>query len=426
MPKKMLACLIAAVTLVLPATAGCGRVAPVTPIALAAEVPAKGSAAGSVSTRVVDATNDFGFRLARMLSPGTAEGNVLISPLSVAAALAMTREGAAGTTKDGITKALGLDGIPDDEVGGAYANMIASLPYQGRDLQLEVANALFADDAVAFKADFLQRNRDWYAAQVTTLDLSAPAAKDAINAWVEERTHGRIDRIVERTEGDVLELLNAVYFNGKWQDAFEKRRTQDGPFFPSAGTTITVPMMERSVKQGRYVRTETFQALELPYRGGRYGMVIVLPSPTSTLDAVTRDLTAEDWRDLMDATTEIDGQIQLPRFRLEYDSDLKAPLTALGMGSAFNVGADLSRMVDAVQQGGLWLGTARHKAFVSVDESGTEAAAVTHVSVYGGIGAVVAPPDFFSMIVQRPFLFAIRDDKTGALLFLGMVRDPRK
>lgn len=423
MPRRTLACLLAAALLA--PLSGCGKPpAPGPAIAQAAEVPAKGIADGTVDARLIDATNGFGFTLADRLVSAKPTGNVFISPLSVAAALAMTREGAAGTTKDGISRTLQLNGVSDAEVDSGYANLLASLAKPGEGVQLEIADALFASPRVTFKPEFLASNRDFFAAKVTTLDLDAPGAPDTINAWASARTHGKIPQIVKHTKGDVLELLNAVYFKGAWKISFDPAQTHPQSFTGPAGAAFDVPMMSRDVTHAPYVATDAFEAVELPYRGDRYGMVIVLPKQGADVDAVRRGLTAAEWRRVMGDAKRTDGSIAMPKFKIQYDTDLKNPLKVLGMAEAFDhLTANFSRMAEGAGPGDYWISQALHKSFVSVDESGTEAAAVTAIGITAA--TAVAPSTNFHMVVDRPFLFAIRDDKTGALLFFGIVRDPR-
>ncbi len=381
-------------------------------------VPLKPVSAGTRS-HLAAADTRFGLRLFAELARQDAGKNVFISPASVAMALAMTYNGAQGETQQAMAQALEVQGLSLDDLNQAYAELRAQLANPDPKVQLAIANSLWAREGVPFRPEFIQANRSHYGAEVTNLAFG-PGTVDTINGWVKEKTNGRIERIVERLDPQsVLFLVNAIYLKAAWMLPFDANATKPGTFTRLDGSKVTLPMMRRG-DYFRYYRSEGFQAVSLPYGGGRVSMYIFLPDEGSSLDAFLQGLSAESWEQWMGQFGhEQQGVIVMPRFRAEYGADLVDALTALGMGIAFDQSrADLHGMIDTAQP--LWIGGVAHKATLAVTEEGTEAAAATAVEVRAG----AAPGEPFQMVVDRPFFCAIRDNETGMLLFLGAIVGP--
>ncbi|MGQ9815576.1 MAG: serpin family protein [Candidatus Roseilinea sp.] len=395
-----------------------------------ATAPAEGGprpvARGEISPALVDANNRFGLKLFANLRDADAAGNVFISPVSVAIALAMTYNGAAGETQQAMARALELNSLSLDEVNQSYAALLQTLATADPKVTLSIANSLWGRQDVAFKQDFLARVRLFYEAEVSALDFSDPATVDTINAWVNEKTNRKIPRILDRISDDaILFLINAIYFKGAWVKAFDPQLTREQPFILSDGSQKQVPMMSRS-GEFRYLRGEDFQAVSLPFgapdTASRFSMLVFLPDESSSLDALTARLTAEQWATWMAQFGPAEGFLAMPRYTLEYEAGLNGALTALDMGVAFDPQqADFGPMVD-LQPENVFISSVMHKTFIEVNEEGAEAAAVTSVEM--GVTSVREQPERFTMIVERPFLVAIRDDQSGAVLFIGAIVAP--
>ena len=370
----------------------------------------------SVDEEVISANTLFGFNLFSELVREDAGKNVFISPLSISIALGMTYNGAAGETQEAMAKALELKGMKLEEVNSGYAGLMKDLKSSDPKVELLIANSLWARREVEFEPGFLKRNKEFYRARITTLDFADPGSPGAINKWVSENTKGKIKKIVEQIDPQtVMFLINAIYFRGKWGCEFDKSRTKDGIFHLLDGTEKSVPMMSQSGRY-RYYRGKGFQAVSLPYGDGRMSMYIFLPDEGSSLSDFLAGLNRENWGKWLPLFHYMEGDIRLPRFKLEYEKSLNNALGSLGMGIAFDPGkADFRRMSDTT----LYIHSVLHKAVVEVNEEGTVAAAVT--SVMMGITSV---PERFTFIVNRPFFFAIHDNQTNSLLFMGAVVKP--
>lgn len=330
----------------------------------------------------------------------------------------MTYNGAAGSTKDGMARALGVDGLSLADVNTGQATLLRTMTASDPKVQTYIANALWAQPRYTFLQEFIDRNRDYYRAQVTTTDVASDAGVKTINGWVARETRGKIPDLLKSGDLDAstrLVLTNAVYFKGEWAHAFDKKLTYDGQFTLATGTKNPVKMM---TQQGTfpYFEDGTMQTISLPYGKGGMSMIVVLPAQGSTPDDLTTSMTAERWDGVMQRLTEQGVNLSLPRFKEKYEALLNDPLAALGMGEAFSNAADFSGMTG---NNDLYISLVRHQALIEVNEAGTEAAAAT-----GVVMALRSAPRTAQMVVDRPFLFAIRDNASGVLLFLGRVNTP--
>ena len=379
------------------------------------------SETGPVDSSVVRANAKFGFNLFNEIRKTEQAKNIFISPFSVSIALAMTLNGASGETEQAMTNALQLQGLDSEAINAGYAGLRQTLQTSDPKVILTIANSLWARQDVPFKQDFLQRNTQFFGAEVSTLDFTDPNTLTTINQWVNTNTNGKITKILDEINPDaVLFLINAIYFKGSWQTEFEPARTRDGTFHLATGGEKQVPMMMRTGDYRYYENyEENFQAISLPYGDGRISMYIFLPSRESNLNTFLDGLNTENWENWISQFREREVFLSMPKFKLEYEKTLNNPLQSLGMGIAFAPGgADFSRMADLEVLGrNLYIGEVLHKAVVEVNEEGTEAAAVTSI----GVRVTSAPPAF---IADRPFFFAIRDNETKTVLFMGIVVDP--
>jgi serpin B len=369
----------------------------------------------------VAVNTQFAFKLFAELTKSNIEQNVFCSPTSVALALALAHNGARGETARAIARALELGDTGLDALNQANAALIESLRALDPQVTLAIANSLWARQDINFAPDFLGRSQDFYSAEIAALDFGAARAVATINEWVARNTAGKIETIVDQIDRSaVMFLINAVYFKGRWAKPFDPRRTREMPFTLPGGHQQSLPMMAQTGKFDYYA-IPGFQAISLPYGAGRASMYIFLPEQRSSLRAFRRELTHKSWESWLRHFRPTEGTIMLPRFKLAYQTTLNDTLKALGMGIAFDQRrADFSAMF-ADGKPGASIDEVKHKTFVEVNEEGTEAAAVTSI---GMIRMTMAPQRSFSMIVDRPFFCAIRDNQTGALLFMGAITDP--
>lgn len=394
--------------------------------------------------RLIAAHNNFGFELFRQLLGKEPGENIFISPTSVTLALSMTWNGARGETKEAMAQTLNLSGLTAEEVNKANAFLLSSLRLADPKVQLEIANSLWARKGISFSSEFLKLNQSFYGAEVRTLDFASPAAIKTINTWVAQKTHNRIKSIVSQLlPEDVLVLINAVYFKGKWAHLFDKKLTRERSFYRADGTARPHPLMHQEGEY-QYYSGEGFQLVRLPYGVGRISLLVFLPDDWEPEEPAPRQegkkaitgrglavlnlaqrLTQENWKRWLGNLQEKKGEIALPKFKLEYEKSLNEVLKEMGMAPAFDWSrANFTGMMSAVTDMQFAISDVRHKSFVEVNEEGTEAAAVTAVKMIAT--AVPTQPEKFVMIVDRPFLYAIQDEKTGAILFLGAVFDPKE
>ncbi len=363
---------------------------------------------------VASANTAFGFKLLSDLQTRQPDANIMISPLSISIALTMTNNGAAGETQRAIAEVLEIENLDINTVNRANAALRNSLENTGPKVEIAIANSIWSRQGVVFNPSFLERNREFYEAEIESLNFSDPQALEVINGWVETNTNGKIKQILQRIDPRTLiVLINAIYFKGSWQQEFDKSATRDGTFYLSDGSEKQVPMMYRKGTYP-YFRGSNFEAARLPYGDGEVSMYVFLPNRESDLDGFIGQLNVENWSEWMSQFRERaddDSEMILPRFKLEYEVKLNDTLKDLGMGIAFGGGADFSGMGPQ-----LFISEVRHKTIIEVNEEGTEAAAVTAV-----IGVESAPPVFR---VDRPFFFAIYDNRTQTLLFMGIVMEP--
>jgi len=378
-------------------------------------------------TDLAESTNAFGLELYGRLR--VQPGNLALSPASIATALTMTWGGARGATADEMRKVLHFTGTPS-EIMATSGKLTASLQDPGRPVTLKIANRLFGEKSYKFDPAFVEATRAAYGAPLEALDFKNAAgdARGRINGWVERQTEKRITNLIppDGINGATkLVLVNAIAFLGEWAAPFVKKVTFDAAFFIRKGQPKNVATMHRTGFY-RFAEDATTQVLELPYRGGQTSMLIVLPTEVDGLDAVERSLDATRLRSLVASLAPTQVAVSLPKFEVNptQSIELAGELGGLGMPGAFDRGrADFTGMASPPDPDDrLFISKVFHKAFVRVDEKGTEAAAATAV-VMGPTGA--APPQkVVELKADHPFLFFIRDEASGLVLFMGRVADP--
>jgi len=355
----------------------------------------------------------FGIALLQKLAPQARNQNVFISPLSIGMALSMAADGAHGQTRATIAHTLGFS-------SGAFASANASLTRAlaaNHDAQVGVANALWFRQDIPPKAAYVNLLKSQYSAQAQALQFGNPSAAAAINAWTKTHTLGLIDKIITQTQKtDFAYLTNALAFKADWTLPFKKNDTRPRPFTNADGSKPNVPTMSQTAvfkeADGKY-----FSALRMTYGKGGYAAYVILPNQGVSAASALTYLNAKNFDGIASAMTPQRLQVMLPKFTATYGTSLVNALKSLGMGIAFTGAADFSPM--HTPPPGLTITDIRHQTYVRVDEKGTTAAAATSITV--GITAVEVPPKQF--IVNRPFIFALRDEATGTLLFIGVINN---
>lgn len=365
---------------------------------------------------VISADNQFGFDLYQRLAVSAEQDeNLLISPLSISQALAMTYNGAAGDTKTAMEEAMRTAGIELEELNDINKALVSALVSHDPRVTLDIANSIWYRQEYTIREDFVRRNQDHYAAQVNPMDFNNPASKDIINQWVNDQTRGKIKEIVREIKPQsFMFLINAIYFKGLWTNEFAKKDTEKALFYLDDGGSVTVDMMYQKADL-KVAANELFTSAELPYGRGNWSMYLFLPAYGKKLSEVESQLTASNWAEWLNAYSEVKGaKLFLPRFKFEYEKALSELLAQMGMGVAFSPLADFTGILP---EGGLMISEVRHKTFIEVNEEGTEAAAVTSVEM-----ELTSVGDY--LMFNRPFLFAIAERSTGSVLFLGRVAKP--
>ena len=365
----------------------------------------------------VDADNAFTFDLLRAVRQHAKGANVFISPLSVSMALNMTLNGAAGATADEMRAALHEAGYSQEDINACTHELREALMKVDPKTTISIANSIWHRKGETLRAPFLEANRTYYGAEVRPLDFASPQSPKQINDWCAKQTNGKIRQIVNQIPADAfLYLINAVYFKGEWAKSFDKEDTQQAKFHKADGSTQDVHMMHQQ-DDFRYGSNDICQLLEMRYGNGAFGMVIMLPRK----DKTTRDVVAslsKLWKQTEQLSTE-EVNLYLPRFRAECQYDLaESVLPTMGMKAAFTPEADFS----GISNKPLRISGVIHKTFVDVDENGTAAAAATSVEAEL-MSMPIREKEPVLFRVDHPFVFAIRERSTGAILFIGEIRE---
>lgn len=395
-------------------------ITPPAPASASASPAPSGPAAATPPSRFAASTpsNDASLALHRALRAD--KGNLFFSGASVRTALAMTALGAKGPTLEEMTKAFGLPSDPAKSTAAAKADAQAWRVAAGK-AELVVANRLWLDRSAALEASFASMAKDGFGAAPEIVDFGkAPEPSRArVNAWVTDTTKGRIKDLLPPGSVDALTrlvLTNAIYFKGRWATAFDKAQTKDGAFHADAGS-VTVPMMHR-IGEMAYASNDEVELVQLDYKDSTLALLVALPRPSAKLADMESEISGGEvdaWAKSL-ATRKVD--LTMPRWSFSWGRSIKSELGAMGMKTAFTDRADFTGI--SRQPKDLYVTDVFHKAFVLVEESGTEAAAAT-----GVVMATRALLQTTTVRVDRPFLFFVRDKKTGEILFEGRVANPR-
>lgn len=377
--------------------------------------PTVASGSGKDPSPLISSDNAFGFRLFKALQAEQQGSNLFVSPTSVATALQMAFDGARGSTRRAMDHALSLGGNDPTFVRAEAAALQHYLQRADPRVRFALANSAWLRKGSSFRPAFMQHLHQYYAAKATTLDFKSPSAPGTINGWVNCATHGTIHSIINHIPPQViLYLMNTVYFKGHWTRPFDSKLTRRGFFTTSSGSRRQVHMMHQ---QGSmlYHATKDVQIARLPYASGRWSMTVVLPRKGLSVAALGQRLDPSLWRSWTSHLHITQVALSLPRIQTRNDLGLQPPLVALGMGQAFSHAADFLGMCTRSCR----ISDVRHATYLKVDEAGTVASGVTSVSV-----EPTAISKYIQMAVNRPFVVAITERTTGAVVFLGAISNP--
>ncbi len=386
------------------------------------QVPSPADETGATPEGVkafVSSNNQFAFDIYSQLSKSGE--NVFVSPWSIVAALGMTYEGAKGQTAEEIANVFHFTQA-DAERRASFAKIHNLLNEKNDDYKLYTANALWAQEGYDFLEEYMNTVNKYYSGKTTNVDFMTKTeeSRKMINSWVEDQTNDKIKDLFPSGTLDPmtrLVLTNAIYFKGTWVKEFDKKDTRNTPFYTTPDNTVNVPMMQRTDSEAvfNYAELENIQILELPYKGEKLSMLVLLPKgDISSLESKLNAENLAQWRSMLNAK---EVKVYMPKFKFETKYFLKDTLAAMGMPLAFAPGdADFSGM-DGTKD--LYIGIVIHQAFVDVNEEGTEAAAATGV---GMMATAIMQETIFR--ADHPFVFIIQDKETGNILFMGKVVDP--
>lgn len=371
------------------------------------------------SIEMVSSDNQFGIEFFKEIIAIEPDKNLMISPLSLSQALLMTYNGAAGDTKSAFEETLFLNNLTTEEVNQAQKDLVEALLEVDPSIIISIANSIWFREGLPVKPEFITVNQNYHDAEVRE-ELFDQNTVNLINSWVNDKTNGKIDEIIDSIDPlTVMFLINAVYFKGNWKFEFDEENTVDNDFYLSNGNTIEVPFMNREVTAS-VMYYDIFQMLELPYGRGNYSMLILLPNNGKSVNDVIEELDTESYNEWLLNLQESNVEVSIPKFKFKYEKKLNDLLKSMGLSVAFDPdNADFSNISEALE---LYISKVKHKTFIEVNEKGTEAAAVTVVS----INTTSADPTYPKFIANKPFLFVIREKYTNSILFMGKVEDPSK
>lgn len=371
----------------------------------------------SEQVALVGSENAFAFDIFSRIAENPGRNNLIISPLSISVALSMTLNGADGETRDAMLDALRVSGLSPEIINKSYKDLTEALLSVDKRILISIANSVWTEDDFAVKKTFIDILTKYYSAEAGSFDINDPNAHVKINQWIKEKTNNLITDMLEKLEdNDVMLLVNAIYFKGKWKSQFDEANTVLMPFYKYDGTSVTVPMMKQRRKFKSY-SGQDFTLAEFPYGQGNYVMDVILPDPSVSMNEFTARLTESEFKAWISQMNEREIDLSFPRFKYGFKKKLKEVLSDMGMAVAFTESADFSNISEEYD---LLINEVTHQAFIETNEEGTEAAAATVVEV--GLTSVGEQP--LVLKLDHPFIYLIRETSTNSILFMGIVADP--
>jgi serpin B len=366
--------------------------------------------------KISSANNKVAFKFFSETLKTNNKENVIISPLSLSTILALTQNGADGNTKEQMLKALELQGLDDNTINESYRNIIAHFNSL-KSIETKMGDSIWIRKNANVKKELIDIGKNYYEAEINEVDFTKKNTVDAVNKWVSDKTAGKINKMMDAFEDDTyMTLINTVYFKGKWSNPFTESSTSKQKFTSSDGSTKDVDMM-RGTMGIDYIKNANFQAVRIPYEDNNFGMYVFLPSRDSSVDKLMNEMTMENWSKWINEFKKTQVQVSLPKFKIEFEQELNGMLKGFGMKDAFGGNANFSNITDETD---LYIDLVKQKSYIDVNEAGTEAASATAVVMR----TVSIPLDPTQFTVDRPFLYAIADKKTGLILFMGKVEKP--
>lgn len=364
-------------------------------------------------------TNEMGWSLLKKLEEDQKEENIIISPVSISMAVTMTTNGAQDDTYQEMKTTMNLEDWTTEQMNAAQQSYLQNVPnLDPQDITFNIANSIWYRQGYNVKDEFINTNQTFYDSEVRAIDFLSPEAKDMINGWVDNQTNGLIEEIVDQIPTNVvMYLINALYFKGAWQQPFNPEQTFAQTFFKEDGSTVSTDFMSHGKITLPYLNGENFQAVDLAYGDSIFSMTVILPDEQVSMNELINSIPSgsTDWiEDFQLDTTPI--FFGMPKFKLDYKVKLNDALSDLGMPKAFMPGIANFRNIAEAE---LSIDEAIHKTFIEVNEEGTEGAAVTSIGII-----VTSVPTIPFVVLNRPFLFLIRENQTGSILFIGKVMNP--
>lgn len=375
----------------------------------------------SSETEMVSSDQSFAFNfLANVYAEESVDedNSFMISPLSLSMALAMTMNGAEGETKSAMLETLNLKGFTSDEINSYYHKLREALLATDPSTKLSIANSIWTNQNINIKNEFISTNKLYFNSSVQSVNFGDIRTAELINDWASTNTNGLIKKVIETTKpDDLMYLLNAIYFKGIWTSEFKKSNTHQKTFTLEDGATVNVDMMSQT-DMFKYNDDEYLQLLELPYGNSAFSMLVLLPKEDEKIiDIVDALSNSGYWEELKTGLREHEVELYLPKFKTEYSKKLNKVLSDMGMGLAFSDEANFSGMSDRSAK----IDFVKQDTYISVDEVGTEAAAVTTVGIV--MTSMPAQPQKVVFNANKPFVYVIQENTTGSILFMGIVKN---
>ena len=364
---------------------------------------------------IVKANNEFAFSLFKEIADEETEANFMISPVSASLALGMVYNGAANETQQAFANTFNYGNANVEETNQINKSIIDNLTYSGSGARFDVANSLWIRNKFPVKEQFIDLNKNYYYAEAQNLDFDDPNSLKTINNWVSNKTNNKIPKILNTISPDaVLYAINALYFKGDWKHRFDSSNNKERPFYPDNSSFQSVTMMHQQENFG-YFSNEVFSSVVLPYKEDQFNMVLLLPNGNKNTEDVISSLNWESWQNWQQNYSVAKIALTLPKFTFSYEKLFNEALSDLGLGIAFTDEADFSGISDVPTK----ISFVLQKAFIDVNEKGTEAAAATVVAI-----GVTSVPLVTEMNFNKPFLFVITEKNTGSICFIGKVGIP--
>ncbi len=371
------------------------------------------------SAQLIKTNNNFGLELFNEIIAADTK-NIMISPASISLALGMTYNGAETTTKEAFEYVLNYEELTRTEVNEISKNLINALLVDKKGNLLEIANSIWYHLDFPVYDAFISTNKTYFDAEIRELDFSDASAVDEINKWCAKKTHDKIEEIIKELSPDSrMVLINALYFNCLWEIEFDPDETKKESFYNDDQTVYGDVDMMYTEGAFNYAITDEYTAVEMPYKDGKYSMHLILPAYGEPLSELIENLDGDTWNEWMDNYEEYDEvQVNMPKFKFDYERSIGPDLIDMGLGVAFGDQADFSSISDIA----LYISKVIHKTYIDVNEEGTEAAAVTSVVMDLTTVGPGGGPTIFRC--DRPFLFAITENTSKSIVFIGKMMEP--